>query len=39
MARLADRYPDNADGDLYVDRTCIDCGTCRHVAPAVFAEA
>jgi len=39
MARLADRYPDNAPGDLYVDRTCIDCGTCRHVAPAVFAEA
>ncbi len=39
MARIEDRLPDNAPGDIYVDRTCIDCGTCRHVAPAVFAEA
>jgi glyoxylase-like metal-dependent hydrolase (beta-lactamase superfamily II) len=39
MARLDQRYPDNAPGDVYVDRTCIDCGTCRHVAPGVFAEA
>ncbi|MDP2315213.1 MAG: MBL fold metallo-hydrolase [Pseudomonadota bacterium] len=38
MARLEARLPDNVPGDLYVDRTCIDCGTCRHVAPAVFAE-
>jgi glyoxylase-like metal-dependent hydrolase (beta-lactamase superfamily II)/ferredoxin len=38
MARIEDRLPDNAPGDVYVDRTCIDCGTCRHVAPAVFAE-
>ncbi len=39
MARLADRLPDNAPGAVYVDRSCIDCGTCRHVAPGVFAEA
>lgn len=39
MARLEDRYPDNAPGDVYVDRTCIDCGMCRIVAPATFAEA
>lgn len=39
MANLAQRYPDNAAGDFYVDRTCIDCDACRRIAPAVFAEA
>jgi glyoxylase-like metal-dependent hydrolase (beta-lactamase superfamily II)/ferredoxin len=39
---LADRQrrlSDNAVGDLYVDQTCIDCDTCRRIAPNVFAEA
>ena len=39
MASLAQRYTDNASGDFYVDRTCIDCDACRRIAPAVFAEA
>ena len=39
MASLARRLPDNAPGDFYVDDTCIDCDTCRRIAPAVFAEA
>ena len=39
MASLDQRYPDNAPGDFYVDRTCIDCDACRRIAPAVFAEA
>jgi len=39
LANLAQRYPDNAAGDFYVDRTCIDCDACRRIAPAVFAEA
>jgi glyoxylase-like metal-dependent hydrolase (beta-lactamase superfamily II)/ferredoxin len=39
MASLAQKYPDNAPGDFYVDRTCIDCDACRRIAPAVFAEA
>jgi glyoxylase-like metal-dependent hydrolase (beta-lactamase superfamily II)/ferredoxin len=39
MASLSERYPDNAAGDFYVDRTCIDCDACRRIAPAVFAEA
>jgi glyoxylase-like metal-dependent hydrolase (beta-lactamase superfamily II)/ferredoxin len=39
MASLDQRYADNAPGDLYVDRTCIDCDACRRIAPAVFAEA
>src|SRR4051812_33438197 len=32
------RLPDNVPGDFYVDSSCIDCGTCREVAPATFAE-
>jgi glyoxylase-like metal-dependent hydrolase (beta-lactamase superfamily II)/ferredoxin len=39
MASLSERHPDNAAGDFYVDRTCIDCDACRRIAPAVFAEA
>jgi glyoxylase-like metal-dependent hydrolase (beta-lactamase superfamily II)/ferredoxin len=38
MARLAERLAENADGDLYVDRSCIDCETCRQIAPAVFGR-
>jgi len=37
MARLADRRPQNAEGDLFVDRSCIDCATCREMLPSVFA--
>jgi glyoxylase-like metal-dependent hydrolase (beta-lactamase superfamily II) len=39
MASLAQRHPDNAAGEFFVDRTCIDCDTCRRIAPEVFAEA
>ena len=39
MARLADRLPDNADGDFFVDRSCIDCDLCRQLAPGVFARS
>lgn len=38
MASLAQRLPQNAPGNFYVDRTCIDCDTCRRIAPAVFEE-
>src|SRR5262249_15422497 len=38
MARLAERLVENAEGDLYVDRSCIDCETCRQIAPAVFGR-
>lgn len=30
------RLPENVDGEFYVDRTCIDCDTCRWMAPTVF---
>ena len=36
MARLAQRRPENAPGDLFVDDTCIACDTCRRLAPATF---
>lgn len=39
MARLEARLPENADGELFVDASCIDCDTCRQVAPASFARS
>ena len=39
---MADRLkivPENIPGEFFVDSTCIDCDTCRQLAPAVFAEA
>jgi len=38
MAALAKRLAENVTGDFFVDSTCIDCGTCRQVAPATFAD-
>jgi glyoxylase-like metal-dependent hydrolase (beta-lactamase superfamily II)/ferredoxin len=32
------RLPHNAPGDLFVDATCIDCDTCRWMAPATFVR-
>ena len=36
MAHLTQRRTENIDGDFYVDRSCIDCDTCRWMAPTVF---
>ncbi|WNZ21958.1 MBL fold metallo-hydrolase [Leptolyngbya sp. NK1-12] len=38
MAHLTQRRPENTEGDFYVDSTCIDCDTCRWMAPEVFYE-
>jgi len=38
VASPAERLPENAPGDFYVDRTCIDCATCRQMAPEVFEQ-
>jgi glyoxylase-like metal-dependent hydrolase (beta-lactamase superfamily II)/ferredoxin len=38
MARRADAIPENAEGELFVDSSCIDCDLCRQLAPAVFAR-
>jgi glyoxylase-like metal-dependent hydrolase (beta-lactamase superfamily II)/ferredoxin len=39
MANLSKRVAEDVPGDFFVDSTCIDCDTCRQLAPAVFAEA
>lgn len=36
MARTDLRNPANAEGDWFVDERCIDCGTCREIAPQLF---
>lgn len=37
MARPDLRHGGNAPGAWYVDERCIDCGTCRDLAPVTFA--
>jgi len=39
MASLDLRLPQNVPGEFYVDSSCIDCDTCRWMAPAVFSRA
>ena len=38
MARVERRRAQNAPGLFFVDVTCIDCGTCRWMAPDTFAQ-
>jgi glyoxylase-like metal-dependent hydrolase (beta-lactamase superfamily II)/ferredoxin len=38
MANRARALPENVEGSLFVDDTCIDCDTCRQLAPATFGE-
>ncbi|MDJ0800619.1 MAG: MBL fold metallo-hydrolase [Calothrix sp. MO_167.B12] len=38
MAHLNQRRSQNISGDFYVDATCIDCDTCRWMAPQVFTR-
>jgi glyoxylase-like metal-dependent hydrolase (beta-lactamase superfamily II)/ferredoxin len=39
VANPRKRVPENVPGDFFVDSTCIDCDTCRQIAPAVFGQA
>ncbi|NES82171.1 MAG: MBL fold metallo-hydrolase [Moorea sp. SIO2B7] len=39
MAKLNQRRTQNVKGNFYVDHTCIDCDTCRWIAPEVFHRA
>ncbi|WP_208345902.1 MBL fold metallo-hydrolase [Aetokthonos hydrillicola] len=39
MARSNLSRRENVSGDFYVDTSCIDCDTCRWMAPQVFIEA
>ena len=38
MANLSKRLDTNIDGNFFVDSTCIDCDTCRQLAPTTFVE-
>jgi glyoxylase-like metal-dependent hydrolase (beta-lactamase superfamily II)/ferredoxin len=38
MANRTLRLPQNVEGDFYVDETCIDCDTCRQMAPEIFRD-
>ena len=38
MASLTKRLRTNASGNFFVDSTCINCDTCRQLAPASFVE-
>jgi len=39
MANPKKRLPLNADGDFFVDSTCINCDACRQLAPDTFADS
>jgi len=39
MASPARRRPDKVLGDFFVDASCLDCDTCRWMAPATFDRA
>src|SRR5260370_28591649 len=39
MANLNKSVPESVPGEFFVDSTCIDCDTCRQLAPTVFGEA
>src|SRR3954452_22617709 len=38
MASRDKAVPENVPGPFFVDTTCIDCDTCRQLAPATFGE-
>jgi glyoxylase-like metal-dependent hydrolase (beta-lactamase superfamily II)/ferredoxin len=38
MADARTRLAENADGDFFVDASCIDCDACRQIAPTVFHD-
>lgn len=38
MAQLTARRSENVEGDFFVDTSCIDCDTCRWMAPDVFGR-
>lgn len=38
MESDAERNPESADGDWFIDKRCIDCAAARHVAPGLIVE-
>jgi glyoxylase-like metal-dependent hydrolase (beta-lactamase superfamily II)/ferredoxin len=39
MADFKKRISENVEGEFFVDSTCIDCDTCRQLAPNTFEDA
>ena len=39
MADTNKRLPTNVNGSFFVDSTCINCDTCRQIAPTIFHES
>src|SRR3954447_5608892 len=39
MANRAKSLAANVPGEWFVDSTCIDCDTCRQLAPRIFGQA
>jgi glyoxylase-like metal-dependent hydrolase (beta-lactamase superfamily II)/ferredoxin len=39
MADVKKRLPNNIDGEFFVDSTCINCDTCRQIAPETFEDS
>ena len=39
MADLKKKVHENTEGEFFVDSTCINCDTCRQLAPSVFEDA
>jgi ferredoxin len=39
VARVEDRYAENAKGKFYTDSQCIDCDLCRQTAPDFFSRS
>ena len=39
MADVKKRLPNNIDGEFFVDSTCINCDTCRQLAPETFEDS
>ncbi|WP_457599821.1 MBL fold metallo-hydrolase [Hydrogenivirga sp.] len=38
MADVRKKLPCNAEGEFFVDESCIDCSVCREIAPGVFGD-
>ena len=38
MAQISSRLSQNVAGEFFVDDSCIDCDTCRQIAPATFHD-
>ena len=38
MANILEKHPKNLEGNFFVDKSCIDCDSCRWIAPKIFAD-